>query len=273
MPPLTGNLKEAALRIRKRAVKLSAKGSCFLGSALSVVDIIVALYGSVIRFDPKNPYDMNRDRFVLSKGHAVPALYGLLVELGLLTEAHLEGHLQPDTFIYWHPNEKLPGIDVSTGSLGQGFSIACGLALGAKIDKSDARVFVVLGDGELQEGVIWESALFSSKYQLGNLIAIIDRNKIQANIETEKLMPLEPLDRKWESFGWKVIIVDGHDIDALKEAYKSIPSLSTKPHVIIAETVRGKGIPSIEGKIDKWIVKTTEDEALQLIRDLDEINV
>mgnify|MGYP001203323183 CR=1 FL=1 len=267
--PLNSDLVKIAFNIRKHAILLSMRGSCFLGSALSAVDILVALYSSVFNFDPSNPNDPNRDKCVLSKGHAVPAIYGLLVELGVLFESDLEKHIKPESLIYWHPNERVPGIDVSTGSLGQGFSVASGLAYGAKVDASSERVYVIIGDGEIQEGVIWENALFASKYKLGNLITIIDRNKFQANMATEKLMPIEPLRKKWEAFCWEVHCVDGHNIEQIRQVLLNIPLNSEKPHVIIAETTRGKGVPSIEGRPDKWIVKSTEKDVAKMIEELE----
>lgn len=278
-PPLTGDLEAIALQVRRRCIDLSARGSCFLGSALSVTDILVALYGSVLRFDPQQPNAPDRDRVILSKGHAVPALYAILELLDVLPTHDIDRHATTESLIYWHPNETLPGIDAATGSLGQGLSVACGMALAAQLDGSaprpaagepPPRAFAIIGDGETQEGVVWETALFAAANNLDNLIVIIDRNWFQANMETENLIPMEPLAEKWQAFGWDVQRVDGHSAPTLTAAFEHATAPTGKPVVIIADTVRGKGVPSIEARADKWIVKATEAEADDLLAELEE---
>ena len=219
-----------------------------IGGSLSVMDALVELYFDVMRVDPANPKDPNRDRFVLSKGHCTPALYAVLAMRGYFPEediklfrsitAHYSGH--PD-MVY------VPGVDMSTGSLGQGISAAVGMALAGKVDKKDYRVYAALGDGEVEEGQVWEAAMAAAKYKLDNLCAIVDVNGLQIDGATADVMPSEPLDKKFEAFNWNVIRVDGHDLPALGEAFAAAAACKGKPTVLLAKTVKGKGVSFMEG--------------------------
>ena len=185
---------------------------------LSCTDLLVYLYSRFLRVNPARPTDPSRDILLLSKGHDVPALYGTLAELGFFPVDRLANHLRTDDVLYWHPNRGMPGVEFHSGSLGHLLAVGAGIAYDAKLRGTDRRVFVVLGDGELDEGSIWETALVASAHQLENLIAIVDRNEFQANVRTEELIPLEPLTQKWSAFGWDVEMVDGHSFDDLDDA-------------------------------------------------------
>ncbi len=257
-----------ALAVREHIVRMSAGGGCFIGASLSCADLIVHLYTRVLRVSPERLDDPERDVFILSKGHDVPALYGTLAELGFIPRERLARHLSIDDHLYWHPNRHIPGVEFHSGSLGHGLSVAMGMALDRKLRGSRARVFVLLGDGELDEGSIWEGGLVAAAHGLGNLCAIVDRNGFQANIETEKLVPLEPLEAKFEAFGWRARRVDGHDFRALDEAFGDVHDRHAAPGVVIADTVRGKGLPSIERRADRWFVAFTDEEVRQLLDEL-----
>lgn len=261
-------LPESSLRVRRHVVRLASKGGCFIGAVLSCVDVLNALYTCVLRVDPNNPRDPGRDYLILSKGHAVPALYAVLAERGFFPLERLEHHLSTEDLVYWHPNTALPGVELNTGSLGHGLSVGVGIALSAKMDGAPNRVIVVLGDGELQEGSVWEAVLVAAAKGLDNLIAIVDRNRIQANVPTEDLIPLEPLERKFESFGWSVKTIDGHNFEEILSGAAQVPFQKGRPSAIIANTVRGKGIASLEGRVDKWFVEFSEEEAQRVLEEL-----
>lgn len=218
------------------------------GSSLSNVDILVTLFYQVMNYKVKDPTWEERDRFILSKGHGVESYYCILADLGYFPEKELDTFCQFKTRLIGHPNNKVPGVEVNTGALGHGLSIAVGMALAAKLDKKGYRVFVVMGDGEQAEGSIWEGAMAASHYKLDNLIGIIDRNRLQITGNTEDIMSLEPFKEKWQSFGWKVIEVNGHDIDELLKAFNSTPKKKDKPTIIIGNTVKGKGVSFMENK-------------------------
>ncbi|MBN2571906.1 MAG: transketolase [Ignavibacteriales bacterium] len=251
-------LKEIALRARRHILDMT-EGGCFLGASYSCVDIILFLYKKFLNVDSAHLKDPTRDYFFLSKGHSVPALYATFVELGWLEKERLKNHLKTNDDIYWHPNTKINGVEFHSGSLGHLLSVAVGVALDCKIEQRNNKVVVLLGDGELNEGSNWESLLIASTFKLNNLLIIIDRNKIQANKITEELIPLEPLKEKFNSFGFYVDSVNGHDFNDMDIKLKKYPN-EDKPTILIAETVRGKGIPSIEMKTDKWFCKFTDDE-------------
>ena len=205
----------------------------------------------------------------LSKGHDVPALYGEFVELGQLDERRLKDHLSPDDDIYWHPNRAIPGIEFHSGSLGHLLSVAVGVAYDLKLRGQDNRVLVITGDGELDEGSNWEALLVAAAYGLDNLVVVVDRNAFQANIETEDLIPLEPLEDKFTAFGAHVVRrCDGHDFDALEGAFDGLPVSGAGPSVVIADTVRGKGLPTIERRADRWFVRFTDAEVEELLAEL-----
>ena len=261
-------LEAKALKVREHIIRMSTGGGCFIGASLSCADILVYLYGDVLNVSPAAVKNENRDYLFLSKGHDVPALYGTLAEFGFMERGRLAHHLHTDDVIYWHPNRGVPGVEFHAGSLGHLLAVAIGVALDIKSRGGDNRVFVILGDGELNEGSIWESALVAHAYHLDNLVAIVDRNRLQANEQTERLVPLDPLPEKFRAFGWQAIRCDGHSFDALESALFRLPMEAGQPSVIIAETVRGKGVPSIENRADRWFVNFTEGEVEQLLNEL-----
>ncbi|APR83067.1 Transketolase [Minicystis rosea] len=257
-----------ALRVREHIIRMSTDGGCFIGASLSCADLIVHLYTKVLNISPKTVNDPDRDYFFLSKGHDVPALYGTLAELGYIERERLGNHLKTHDKIYWHPNRAVPGIEFHSGSLGHLLSVAIGVALDIKMRGGKNRVFVVLGDGELDEGSIWEGCLVAAAHKLDNLIAIVDRNEFQANIRTEELIPLEPIDAKFRAFGWMAQTVDGHSFPAMDQAFGKLPVETGKPTAIVARTVRGKGLPSIEKRADRWFVNFNRDEIAMLLKEL-----
>lgn len=240
------DLREIARRIRVHVVRIAAVSDCHTGGSLSIAEVLAALYFHTMRVDPANPDWPERDYFVLSKGHCVPALDAALALRGFFAEEALVTHLEPGSFISGHACAWLtPGIDVSTGSLGHGLSVGVGLALGVRMDRAQNRVFVLLGDGELQEGSNWEAAMAAAHHGLDNLVAIVDRNKYQTG-PTEEMMALEPLAEKWQAFGWRVRVVNGHGMAQIVQALDSLPFEPGRPSVVIADTVKGKGVAAIE---------------------------
>jgi transketolase len=261
-------LERMALRVREHIVRLSTDGGCFTGASLSCADLIVYLYNRFLNVGPHNFDAPDRDYLFLSKGHDVPALYGTFVELGWLAPERLANHLKPDDTIYWHPNRNVPGIEFHSGSLGHLPAVAVGVALDCKMRGLGNRVVVITGDGELNEGSVWEAVLVAQAYQLDNLLFIVDRNQFQANMRTEDLIPLEPLAPKFEAFGWRARRVDGHDFAALDEALAGVPFAAGRPSVLIADTVRGRGLPSIQERADRWFCNFTHDEVAALLDEL-----
>jgi transketolase len=256
-----------ALRVRERIIHLATDGGCFLGASLSCTDIVVALYEDFL--DLRGGWDdPDRDVLLLSKGHDVPALYALFVEKGWLPAARLARHLDPGSNVYWHPNRNVPGIEFHSGSLGHLLSVGLGIALDARLRRSPARVVVVLGDGELDEGSIWEGLLVARAHRLSNVLLVVDRNGFQANLRTEDLVPLEPLAAKFRAFGCSVCRTDGHDFDALGAVLAAFPYGFSGPNVLIADTVRGKGLPSIEARADRWFCNFTAGEVDALVEEL-----
>jgi transketolase len=262
------SLKETAFKVREHIIRMATDGGCFLGASLSCADILVYLYKCYLNTNKDNINKPDRDYFFLSKGHDVPALYGTFVEIGLIKEERLRHHLKTGDYIYWHPNVNIPGVEFHSGSLGHLLSVSMGSAYDSKLKGINNKTVVLLGDGELNEGSIWESAMVAASLKLDNLIAVVDRNHFQANMETEKLNILEPLDGKFETFGWNVKKVSGHDFEEMDKVFSDIKTESGKPSVIIAETVRGKGLPSIEARADRWFVNLTQNEVLQLLNEL-----
>jgi transketolase len=254
--------------VREHVIRMATDGGCFIGASLSCADLLVHLYTKVLRVSPTTLKDPDRDVLLLSKGHDVPALYGTLAELGFIEKARLANHLKTSDSIYWHPNRAVPGVEFHSGSLGHLLSVATGIALDAKLRKSPARIFVVLGDGECDEGSVWEALLVASAKKLDNLVVIVDRNEFQANIRTEELVPLEPLDEKFRAFGCEVKTVDGHDFAALEGAFAALPYAAAKPTAVLARTVRGKGLPSIERRADRWFANFTHAEIEMLLQEL-----
>lgn len=243
------DLSGVARKIRKDILtQTHLAGSGHPGGSCSCTEILVALYCAVMNHDPSNPSLKDRDRFVLSKGHAAPTLYAILAHCGYFSPDELRSIRKLGALLQGHPDNQIPGVEVSTGSLGQGLSIANGIALAAKMDNKTTRTFVLLGDGECDEGQIWEAAMFSSHYKLDNLCAIIDRNQFQIDDRTEKIMALEPLLSKWESFGWNVKTINGHDFSELLNCLDQKNFNTGKPLVIIANTIKGMGISFMESQ-------------------------
>lgn len=259
---------QLALRVREHVVRMTRGGGCFLGASLSCADLLVHLYTRVLRTSPATAQDPDRDYMLLSKGHDVPALYGTLAELGWFNPERLANHLDPDDAIYWHPNRAVPGVEFHSGSLGHLLSVGAGIALDVKRRGGPTRVFVLLGDGELDEGSVWEAALVAAGLGLDNLVAIVDRNKFQANLATEDLIPLEPIAPKFEAFGWNATRINGHDFAQLDRAFGELPLRTGRPTVVVADTVRNKGLPSLEGKADRWFVRLTPPEVEALVSEL-----
>jgi transketolase len=263
----SAELQSTALRVREHIIRLSAGGGCFIGASLSCVEIMVYLYKHVIRRNTLNLHDPHRDYLFLSKGHDVPALYGTFVEMGWLEAERLSNHLSTQDSIYWHPNRHIPGVEFHSGSLGHLPAVAAGVALDCKLRGGDNRVVVITGDGELNEGSVWETLLVANAYGLDNLTLVVDRNQFQANVRTEELVPLEPLADKFRAFGCEVRRIDGHDYGQLEEAFDG-GAAKGKVKVIIADTVRGKGLPSIEARADRWFCAFSGDEVAQLLEEL-----
>ena len=262
------DLEKVSLNVREKIIKMSTDGGCFIGASLSCVDLIVYLYKEVLNLNNKNLDDDKRDYLLLSKGHDVPALYGTFSEIGILKPERLKNHLHTTDHIYWHPNSNVPGVEFHSGSLGHLPSVSAGIAYDIKLNRENNRVFVITGDGELDEGSVWETVLVASSLKLDNLIIIVDRNNFQANIETEKLIPLEPLEDKFRSFGCSVQRIDGHNFLDLQKVFSKIPFQKNKVNVVICDTIRGKGLPSIEARADRWFVNFTKDEVDDLIKEL-----
>ena len=256
-------LKEIARDIRIDALKgIHAAGSGHPGGSFSVTDILTALYFNVMNIDPAGPQKEDRDRFVLSKGHAAPALYSTLAHRGFFDPEELLTLRRTGSFLQGHPDmHKCPGVEISTGSLGQGFSAAVGMAIADKLDGRSRRTFVVTGDGELQEGIIWEAALAAAKYGLSNLIAVVDWNNLQIDGVVDTVKKVAPIDDKFTAFGWEVFNVDGHDMQALLDTFDKALKVEGKPVCIVAKTTKGKGVSFMENQAG-WHGKAPSDEQL-----------
>ena len=263
-------LNKKARKIRREVIRmLTSAGSGHPGGSLSAVDIFIALYFCEMQFDPKDPCWPDRDRFILSKGHAAPVLYAVLAEMGYFPKEELMTLRQVNSRLQGHPDCRLvPGVEMSTGSLGQGLSVANGLALGLKLDKKKSRVYVLLGDGEIQEGQVWEAAMTASHYKNDNLTAIIDRNGLQIDGHTEEIMGVDPITDKWKAFGWEVFEVDGHNIAEIAEACEKAKQVKNKPTIIVAYTVKGKGVSFMEGKLNYHGVAPTKEEEIKALKEL-----
>jgi transketolase len=262
-------LQDQARRVRAHAIRMATNGGCFLGASLSCTDLLVYLYDRVLRLAPDRCNDPERDYLLLSKGHDVPALYGTLAERGYFSTARLTNHLAIDDHLYWHPTRAIPGVEFHSGSLGHLLSVGMGIAVDARLRGGPSRVFVVVGDGELNEGSMWEAALVAGAKRLDNLVMVVDRNGFQANLATEDLIPLEPLADKLRAFGFAVAEIDGHSFPALAAAFATLPHVPGKPTAIIARTVRNKGLPSIEGRAERWFVDLKADEVQMLLAELE----
>jgi transketolase len=267
-PSEHAELEQLALRVREHIIRMSTRGGCFIGASLSCADLMVYLYTRVLSVTPESLSSPERDYVLLSKGHDVPALYATLAELGFIDRDRLKNHLRTTDSIYWHPNRAIPGVEFHSGSLGHLLSVGLGVAIDIKLCGTPNRVFVILGDGELNEGSVWEAVMGAGAKKLDNLVAIVDRNRFQANLPTEELIPLDPLAPKFEAFGWAAQYVDGHSFSEMDQAFRNIPATPGKPTAIIAETVRGKGLPSIEARADRWFADFSREEVEALINEL-----
>ncbi|MBE6904056.1 MAG: transketolase [Ruminococcaceae bacterium] len=233
------------------------------GGSLSLADILTYLYNVEMNIDPKNPKDENRDRFVLSKGHASPVIYSALALRGFFPVEEISNFRNINSMLQGHPDMKnIPGIDMSSGSLGQGISAACGMAKSAKIFNKDYRVYAAMGDGEIQEGQVWEAAMFAAHYKLDNLCAVLDLNGLQIDGEIKSVMSPYPVDEKFKAFGWHVIVIDGHDFNQIEAAYNEAKTVKGKPTIIIANTVKGKGVSFMENNY-AWHGNATNEEQYQ----------
>jgi len=255
----SGELTEIARRLRIRVLHMIvAAKSSHIGTAYSAIELLVALYFRVLRIDPARPRADDRDRFILSKGHAAAALYATLMERGFFSEALLAGYYQDGGVLPGHADvHGVPGVEVAAGSLGHGLAIAAGMALAAQRDASDRRVFALLSDGECDEGSIWEAALFAAARGLDNLVAIVDYNKLQGMGFVSDVIGLEPLAAKWEAFGWGVREIDGHDLPQIEATLRDAPFTPGKPSMIIAHTVKGKGVSFMENAL-LWHYRTPD---------------
>ncbi len=219
------------------------------GGSLSIADLVTYLYFAKLNVDPKNPEMEDRDRLVLSKGHCAPALYSVLAERGFFDKDELKSLRHIGSMLQGHPCIHIPGVDMSSGSLGQGISVACGMALSGKISSKDYKVYAILGDGEIEEGQVWEAAMFASHYKLDNLVAIVDNNGLQIDGKITEVCSPEPIDKKFEAFGWHVIVINAHDFDEIERAFDEAEKISGKPVAIIQKSVKGKGVSFMENQV------------------------
>lgn len=264
-------LTKVAIKIRKGIIDAvySAK-SGHPGGSLSIADILTVLYFHEMNIDPKNPDWENRDRIVLSKGHCSPALYSCLANKGYFPVEYLKTFRKIDSYLQGHPDKnKVPGVDMTTGSLGQGLSAANGMAIAGKMDNKDYRVYCILGDGEIEEGQVWEAAMTANKYKLDNLCVIIDNNNLQIDGTIEEVMSSYPIDEKFKSFGFEIIKIDGHDIEEIIKAFEVARNIKGKPTCIIAKTIKGKGISFMENQVSWHGKAPNEEQYKQAIKELE----
>ena len=263
-------LEKAANNIRISVIKsIHASGSGHPGGSLSAADIAAALYFHEMNIDPQNPKMENRDKFILSKGHAGPLQYAALAERGFFPKEELLSLRKMGSRLQGHPDyKKLPGIEMSTGSLGQGFAASTGMALANRLDKKESRVYVLLGDGELQEGIVWEAAMSAAHYKLDNLVAIIDWNGLQIDGANDDVMTVRPIDEKFKSFGWNVIMIDGHDFSQITDAFASARNCKGRPTAVVAKTCKGKGVSFMENNAGWHGKAPNEEEAKQAVSEL-----
>lgn len=264
------NLKEIAKSIRINVIEmLSEAKSGHPGGSLSIADILTVLYFEEMNIDEKNTKWEDRDRFILSKGHAAPGLYATLAERGYFPKEELKSLRKFGSKLQGHPDmKKTLGVDMSTGSLGQGLSVANGMALSGKLDGKTYRVYTIIGDGELQEGQIWEAAMSAFHYKLDNLVAFVDLNGLQIDGSNEEVMNVSPVDKKFESFGWNVLVIDGHNLEEIKEALDKAKEVKGRPTAIIAKTVKGKGVSFMENQSAWHGTAPNEEETKIALNDL-----
>ncbi len=263
-------LKAEAKELRRLIIQMLAKaGSGHPGGSLSAADLITALYFNVLRFNPDDPQWPERDRFHMSKGHCCPLWYAVLAQTGYFPKEKLFTLRQLGSFLQGHPDRKTPGVESASGSLGQGLSVALGMSLAAKVDKKDYRVYVLLGDGEVQEGSVWEAAMAAGHFACDNLCAILDFNGCQIDGRCEDIMGVEPLADKWKAFGWHTIEINGHDMQQILDAYAQAQIIKNKPTIIIARTVKGKGVSFMEGVVGFHGRAPTAEEAQRALKELE----
>lgn len=263
-------LEERARLIRIDILKmLTLAGSGHTGGSLSSADIVTALYFYKMRYNPKDPLWKERDRFILSKGHAAPLLYAALSMAGYFDPGLLKTLRKIGSPLQGHPNSKsLAGVEISTGSLGQGLSVANGIALGLRLDGLDSRVYCLLGDGEIQEGQVWEAAMTAAHYHLDNICAIVDNNGLQIDGPVKEIMRIDPLSRKWDAFGWHIIEIDGHNMEEIINALDKAETIKDKPTVIIAHTIKGKGVSFFEGRVEYHGIAPSPEELSRALKEL-----
>lgn len=266
-------LQKIATNVRKNVIEaVYNAASGHPGGSLSIADILTVLYFEEMNIDPKNPKNPDRDRFVLSKGHCAPGLYGVLAERGFFPKEDVKTFRKIDSYLQGHPDMKgVPGVDMSSGSLGQGVCAANGMALAAKLDNKDYRVYSILGDGEIEEGQVWEAAMFAAHYKLDNHTAFLDFNGLQIDGDITKVMSPLPVDEKFRAFGWHVIEIDAHDYDQIKAAVAEAKQTKGKPTMIIAKSVKGKGVSFMENQAAWHGNAPNQEQYEQAIADLDKI--
>ena len=263
-------LEAKAKKMRRLIVQMLFKaGSGHPGGSLSSIDILTCLYFSVMRHDPRRPDWAERDRFHMSKGHCCPAWYAVLSEAGYFDPKELESLRRLGCILQGHPDRRAPGVDVASGSLGQGLSVVLGISLVGLVDKADYRVYCIIGDGECQEGNIWEAAMAAAHFKCGNLCAIMDYNGYQIDGAVKDIMNLEPVADKWRAFGWHTIEIDGHDIGQILFAFDAAKEIKGRPTIIIAHTVKGKGVSFMENVVDFHARPPTKDEAERALKELE----
>ena len=266
----TKSLQRKAVDVREDIIRmLNLAGSGHPGGSLSCADIGTALFFEVMDVDPNDPKKPDRDKFVLSKGHAAPMLYACLAERGFFPKEELWKLRKKGAILQGHPNmNEVPGVEMSTGSLGQGFGTAVGMAIAGKVDKTKGRVYTILGDGEIQEGIVWEAAMAAAHHKLDNLTAFIDHNGLQIDGTNDEVMRVMPIDEKFRAFGWDVRVIDGHDMNAILDAVKAAKKVKGKPQFIVAETVKGKGVSFMENVVGWHGKAPNADQTTQALEEL-----
>lgn len=272
MTEINKDYNKVAKDIRKKILKMITNSqTSHIGAAFSCVDILTVLYFKILKIDPSDPWHPNRDRFILSKGHAVSALYATLSERGFFPRKILDEYCKNGSKLPGHSTmHSVPGVEVSTGSLGHGLSIGIGIALAARHDNHNYKTFVLLSDGECNEGSLWEAVMFAAHHKLDNLIAIVDHNRLQAFGRTKEVLDLEPLVDKWNTFGWAVKEIDGHKFHDIEESLKQIPFKKGRPSAIIAKTIKGKGVSFMENSLDWHYKSPTNEEYKIAMKEFDE---
>lgn len=267
---MRSDMKDIAKQMRIDIVEmLAAAGSGHPGGSLSATDILAVLYFDKMNIDPANPIDPDRDRLVLAKGHAAPALYAALAQKGFFPREDLVTLRKSDSYLQGHPNmQTTPGVEMSTGSLGQGLSVANGMALAGRLDNRDYYVYCIMGDGEIEEGQVWEAAMSAGHYGLDHVIAFVDHNHLQIDGNNDEVMTISPVEDKFRAFGWNVMTIDGHDYDAISDAVDAAKASTGKPTLIVAETVKGKGVSFMENQVGWHGVAPTAEQAKEAVAEL-----